>query len=414
MTKFGKEWEWVKENFYRCPVGKKEWQYMYRVKQADSLGQSVDTWHRLNNSRQPFRTLRDAETHRRKFIEEIMTRTERSVSVPDLHTIKEIFEDYIEHRGSTLAPNTISKRKGDMENHVIPYFKGRRIETITVGEVKNFVTGLRGKLAYRTVKSVLATMALVWQYAHEMGIIERGVYLEIFVDRGTKAVVPKKTQGQQQTAKKPEVFTAEQRDRFFEYAKQRSHAYYVLLMLCYYGGVRLAEALGLRWEDVDLVGQEITISRQLLYDKLTHETYISTTKSKVNRTFQVAPPLQQALTEWKSEQEKCCQRVNKEYIVDKCSGGKIPSSAFVLCDSNGLISRSQANHFREKMQNDLGEHFYYHGLRHTVVSNLAGAGVPIKSVSEFIGHADSRTTEEFYLSVDEASNSKLMAALQTL
>lgn len=409
MKKFNREWEQVKENFYRSVIGKKDYIYMYRVKQFDSIGHLVDTWKRQNEKRQPFRTLREAEAHRKRFISEIMSRTLEDDGIPDLHTLDEIFEDYIKNRGTSLAPNTISKRRGDMKNHIIPYFKTRRIEAISVGEVRNLITQLRGKLAYRTVKSILATLSLVWQYAAEMKIIDRSAYLEIFVDKGVKVTTPKRVQGEQRERKAPEVFSKEQMEQFFKYAREKGAVYYILVMLCYYGGVRRSEALGLCWKDINWDSQEITVSRQLIYDKNTHETYLSTTKSKVNRTFEMSPTLLNALQEWRAEQANIRQGKRSRTL-----GNGISDTDLVLYNERGMMTNSQANHFKEKVQEELGVHFIFHSLRRTMVSNLAGAGVPIKSVSKFIGHADTRTTEEFYLGEDENSRDKLLSALQDL
>lgn len=409
ITKFGKEWEQVKESFYRSSVGKKDYVYMYRVKQLDGMGKPVDTWRKLNDKREPFRTLREAEAHRKAFVEKIMNRSAEDEGIPDIHTLQEIFDSYIENRGASLAPNTISKRRGDMTNHVVPYFKNRRIETISVGEVRNLITQLRGKLAYRTVKSILATMACVWQYAAEMHIVDRSTYLEVFVDKGAKVTTPKKVQGEQRGQKTPEVFTKEQMELFFKYAQEKGTVYYILVMLCYYGGVRRSEALGLCWKDIDWDSQEITVSRQLIYDKNTHETYLSTTKSKVNRTFEMSPTLLNALQKWRAEQANISQGKRSRTL-----GNGISDTDLVLYNERGMMTNSQANHFKEKAQEELGVHFIFHSLRRTMVSNLAGAGVPIKSVSKFIGHADTRTTEEFYLGEDENSRGKLLAALQNL
>lgn len=407
ITKFGKEWEQVKESLYRSSIGKKDYIYMYRVKQLDGMGKPVDTWRKLNDKREPFRTLREAEAHRKAFVEKIMSRSAEDEGIPDLHTLNEIFEDYIEKRGASLAPNTISKRRGDMQNHVIPYFRNRRIETISVGEVRNLITQLRGKLAYRTVKSILATMACVWQYAAEMKIIDRSTYLEIFVDKGVRVTTPKKIQGEQREKNPPAIYSKEQVEKFFAFAKDTGTVYYILLVLCYYGGVRLSEALGLCWSDIDWGTQTITVSRQLIYDKNTNQSYVSTTKSKVNRVFKAPPALIAELEIWQKEQGNIS-------IKGEPLGNGVSSKDLVIADKMGYLSHSRANHFREKVQQEVSPDFKYHGLRHTVVSNLAGAGVPIKSVSDFIGHADTRTTEEYYLSADEVSNAKLLAALQNL
>ena len=409
-----------KENFYCREDSKGKLEYRYRVHQQDSMGKLVDTWKKQDDQRQPFRTLREAETHRKAFIEEIMGRTERSMSVPNLHTLQEIFEDYVEKRGVTLAPSSLSKHRGDMKNHITPYFKKRRIGSITAGEIKNFITGLRSKQAYETSRSVLATMAKVWKYAYELGIIDRNIYIELFVDATTKVTVPKLLKDKIAQAKQPEVYTMAQIERFCNYAKLEGTVYYILLLLCYYGGVRQSEALGLMWDDIDWNTGSIAICRQLAYDKNRNLDYIGPTKSKTIRVFQAPPALLSALSEWRIEQQGYRTQLgrkyqNREELESILEGGVVRGGDFVLRNPNGpLLNRSQANHFRERVQKKLGEHFTFHGLRHTVVSRLSGSGVPLKNISHFIGHADSRTTEKYYLGIDELGEEKLMAAIANL
>lgn len=126
------------------------------------------------------------------------------------------------------------------------------------------------------------------------------------------------------------------------------------------------------------------------------------------------------MADWKKEQEECRKKLGKRYkaneeLENHVDGSITKGGDFILRNEMGiLITRSKANHFRERVQKDLGEHFYFHGLRHTVVSRLAGAGVPIKNISDFIGHSDTRTTEQFYLGVDELGQQKLAEAIQNL
>lgn len=409
-----------KENFYCREDSKGKLEYRYRVHQQDSMGKMVDTWKKQDDKRQPFRTIKEAEAHRKAFIEEIMGRTERSMSVPDLYTLQEIFEDYVEKRGVTLAPSSLSKHRGDMKNHITPHFKRRRIGSITAGEIKNFITGLRSKQAYETSRSVLATMAKVWKYAYELGIIDRNIYIELFVDTTTKVTVPKLLKDKIAQTKQPEVYTMAQIERFCNYAKQEGTVYYILLLLCYYAGVRQSEALGLMWNDINWNTGKIVIHRQLAYHRLRHIDYIGPTKSKVDRIFQAPPALLAALLEWQEEQERYRVQLGKRYqdneeLENTIEGGTVKGGDFVLrCPNGVLLNRSEASHFRERAQRKLGDHFTFHGLRHTVVSRLSGSGVPLKNISHFIGHADSRTTEKYYLGIDELGEEKLMAAIASL
>lgn len=415
-----KGWVLYKEGIYRREIGKGQYEYKFRVKKIDGTGTLIDTTRGLNSQRKPFRTLREVEAYRKAFEEELDARTERSVSVPDLHTLQEIFEDYLDKRGPTLAPNSISKHKGDVKNHIITYFKKRKIESITLGEIRNFITKLRENQAYSTTRSVLATMAKIWKYAYEMGIIDRSTYLEIFVDRATKVTIPELPKDKQSKTEQAEVYTSAQLETFYECAKQEGKVYFILLLLCYYGGLRLSEALGLRWQDIDWNKGIIAVRQQLVYDKNNHITHINFTKSKVDRIFLAPPSLLGALAEWKTEQEENRRRLGRKYrncegLEDRKNGGTLKNSDLILRGETGEpVTHSKAGHVRERIQKKSGEHFYFHGLRHTVVSNLASQGVPLKNISNFIGHSDTRTTERFYLGTDELGEKKLMSALQNL
>lgn len=419
MTRYGFEWEPVegKDNFFRrrvSPKGK-EYEYIYRVKLLDGLGTPIDTWRKLNNQRQPFRTLREAETHRKALVEELMTRTQQSAGAPKSRTLEAVFESYMENRGAGLTPNTISKWRGNMENHAIPYFKHRNIKTITVGEVKNFVLQMRRDYAWSTVQSVVTTMALVWQYAREMGIVSRETYLDLFVDKATKIKVPKKMPGEQEEKQKPPVtYTDEQLQRFYSYAQEQGTEFYVLLLLCYLGGVRLSEALGLCWSDINWDTGEITVARQLMYDKNTHQTYLNTTKSQTNRTFIMHEKLKATLLAWQAEQRDVCGGEQVTRVKNQVTGLDVPSSDFILCRKGGIITHSAANHFREGLKKKVDDSFFFHGLRHTIISNLAASGVPLKDISEFVGHAYLETTDKHYWATTKASHQKLLTALQAI
>lgn len=417
-VQFPTKWELYKPNFYRRQISKTQYEFKYRVNQKDGVGQLVDTYRKMNEKNEPFRTYQEARAHRNAVVAEIMARTPRSLSVPNIHTLQEIFEHYISYRGEALAPNTINKHAGNMRTHITPHFKRRPIETITLGEVKNFVIKLRMKKAKETVKSVIATMASIWKYAYEMGIIDKVTYLEIFVDTATKVTIPK--MATKNKVLNPETYTVEQMEQFFALAKQEGDVYYILMQLCYYSGMRLSEALGLRFSNIDWDTGKITIDHQLIYNKNTHIEELTTTKSKTERVFDAPPALLEILKDWKTKQDETRKQLGRKYkareeLTDRRDGKIVKGGDFVLRDDEGaLLTHSQANHIRERIQKKTGLHFYYHGLRHTVVSRLAGSGVPVKNISTYIGHADTRTTELFYLGIDEIGSAKLTTAICNL
>lgn len=165
---------------------------------------------------------------------------------------------------------------------------------------------------------------------------------------------------------------------------------------------------------------KIIIDHQLIYNKNTCVEELTTTKSKVERVFDAPPALLEVLQKWKSEQENNRKQLGRKYkaneeLYDRQTEKTVKVADFILRDANGeLLTHSKANHVRERIQKKTGLHFYYHGLRHTVVTRLSSSGVPIKNISEFIGHADTRTTQLFYLGIDELGEEKLAAAITKL
>ena len=267
-------------------------------------------------------------------------------------------------------------------------------------------------------------MAQIWKYAYEMGVIDRMAYVEAFVDRSTKVAVSEKKNSQKKGAQKQrspkKAFTTEQLEQFYTLARQEGEVYFVLMQLCYYGGLRLSEALGLRWKNLQWETGKITIDHQLIYNKNSCAREITNTKSKTTRVFDAPPALLEVLRNWKIEQESNRKQLGRKYkaneeLYDRQYDKTVKGADFILRDANGeLLTHSKANHVRERIQKKTGLHFYYHGLRRTVVSRLAGNGVPIKNISVYIGHADTRTTQDFYLGVDEVGEAKLAAAITKL
>lgn len=409
------KWEIVKDNIYRRYVTKSQAQFKYRLRIEDGAGRIRDGERMYDDKHQPFTTMKAAEMHRKARIAELQAITPESLNIPDIHTIDEIWAHYMENRGSALKTNTLARHDTNVRNHISPRFKKKPIESITLGEVSNFAAKLREKMAYETVRGILATMCKIWKYAKELHIIPRDTYIEIFVDSSSRAKIPNKPK---QSEKEIKTFDMEDIDKCFEYALTEDKAYYVLLSLTFFGGVRLSEALGLTWESIDFTTGEITINQQLCYDRTgirhkTNRVYIGPPKESV-RQFTAAPQLLNILKEWKIEQEqnkKLYGRAykNKEVLDNEITGRTTKGANFVLRREDGrIIPTYEAGHFRTRLQNKVFEDAHFHGMRRTLVTKLVDGGVPLAVVSQYIGHADTRTTELYYLNKKKLDTSKVL------
>lgn len=167
--------------------------------------------------------------------------------------------------------------------------------------------------------------------------------------------------------KEIEMYTSGELDRLRVKAKEMGTNAYLMVLLGSDAGLRIAEMVGLRWDDIDLkkgllvVRQQETVRRR-----------VKLPKSKKSREVPLSAVLQEALKEAK--------HLNERVLVDE--EGKSLRHAHVewllrLCVKRaGLVSYKSP-----------------HKLRHSFASRLISEGrASMKTVQELLGHAGLSTT----------------------
>jgi integrase len=179
------------------------------------------------------------------------------------------------------------------------------------------------------------------------------------------------------------AMTKAQRQHFLATVLQEAPRYYPLFFTLAGTGMRLGEALGLRWDDVDHLGQAIRIARAFSEDGT-----IDTPKSGHGRTVDMSQSLTEILARHLIQRK---QEQLKRGWTDR------PSWLFVSKEGTPL---DPAN-VRKAMQSILKKarlsvHFTPHCLRHTYASILLSEGVSPVYVQEQLGHATIELTVSTY------------------
>lgn len=152
-----------------------------------------------------------------------------------------------------------------------------------------------------------------------------------------------------------------------EYRQLLEHApndlYRDLFVAMRWAGLRVSEAVGLRWDNVDLARLQLTVIG----------------KGNVERTIDVLP-----------EAEAMLRRRLSHYTTIP------PIGASVFPRPNGLPLTTRAvQRTVQAIREKLGlppERLTPHKLRHAYATDLVNRGVPIHVVSAQLGHADVSTT----------------------
>jgi integrase len=151
-------------------------------------------------------------------------------------------------------------------------------------------------------------------------------------------------------------------------------------------GLRIAEALGLVWDDVDLDGGLIHVRHTL--HRVDGEWQLHEPKTeKSRRSVPLAPATVGVLKRHKVRQ-----------MEERLAAGRPGSEGLVFATVRGQpIHPSNAVALLRAATDRLGlPRSTCHGLRHTVATVQLAKGVPVAQVAAWLGHSSSRVTEMVY------------------
>ncbi len=153
-------------------------------------------------------------------------------------------------------------------------------------------------------------------------------------------------------------------------------------------GLRRGELVGLMWNDIDFRKREVKISRTVF--RSAGKTYTGTPKSATSvRTVALGDKAIKIL----SEQKFCAEQL--------CAANRIEFSNLLPVFMNRKCGKMNGdylnNTFRKMMKQSGLSGMHIHDLRHANASILINEGVPMKVVSEHLGHSSALVTEQFYI-----------------
>lgn len=183
------------------------------------------------------------------------------------------------------------------------------------------------------------------------------------------------------------------------------------LMFGYKCGLRLGEAYGLSWNDIDFENQTLSVNRQVQWhekDTSTGKGYWFFTNPKYDsfRTITLDNELIELLKRTKDKEERAkifyadiyihnYESVHTRAINTIGNGNEI--DLIVVRDSGEFIQPRTMQHTSHIIHTQLDyPEFDFHSLRHTHCSMLLEAGASPKYVQERLGHKNIQVTMQIY------------------
>lgn len=298
-----------------------------------------------------------------------------------------LLDEWLPARRVTLRPSTAASYEQLIRNYVLPTIGGVRLqsldgstlnrlygELLTTGRTaarRNAGAGLSAK----TVRNLHGVLTRAFRDGVRWGHLQRNPCDAADPPKGTSPEM--------------KVWTADELRTFS--ASVASHRWAGVWSLMATTGMRRGEVLGLRWSDVDLDAATVTIRST----RIRYGTTIATSTPKTargNRTIAIGPATAAALRAWKRQQ-------NADHLLAGASWADRGSLVVTNVDGSPPNPEAFSNLFVDLAKRAGLPPIRLHDLRHSYATAALASGVPVKVVSQRVGHADVGVTLKVYAHV---------------
>jgi integrase len=293
-----------------------------------------------------------------------------------------LVERWLPTKQMQLRPSTFASYKNNIDIHIVPRIGAIPLQKLQPEDLDTLYAELLregrrnangGGLSPKTVRIIHDIIRKALADAHRKGTVTRNV--------ADLADPPKVRLG---SGREMTVWSAEELRSFL--ASIEGSEWFVPIFLAANTGMRRGELLGLVWRNIDLDAARLVVSQQILsVEYATSVADVKTTNSR--RTIDLDPRTVAVLKAWRRQQleQKMStgQRGADELVFTRPDGGPIHPDFF-----------SQS--WERLLRDGAARRIRLHDLRHTHASILLRAGVPVKVVSERLGHSSPAFTMTVY------------------
>jgi integrase len=290
-------------------------------------------------------------------------------------------ERWLPIRRSQVRHSTWAAYRRAIETHVIPNIGATPLQRLTAEDLDGLyatllTSGRRngggGGLSPKTVRNIHNMLHKALADACRKGTVQRNV-----------ADIADPPRPRRRSA--IQVWTAEQLRQFL--AEINEHWLAPAFHLAANTGMRRGEVLGLCWGDVDLDAARLSVHQTVL--NVAYEKSVSDVKSDTGRrTVDLDQRTVEVLRAWRKAQSEEAELVGRRVNAE--------DPVFAGPDSEAVHPDYFSQVFDRHVEQATVPRIRLHDLRHTHATILLKAGIPVKVVSERLGHASPAFTMTVY------------------
>lgn len=308
-----------------------------------------------------------------------------------------------------VRPSTYASYQAYIERHVSPIIGGLQLQKLTTNQLQVFFNEKRvngridgkGGLSPKTIRNIYNMLHEALQQA----VINKIV--SVNVSEGV--VLPSKDE------KEIIVFKPEEQRAIIEAAQKDRLGF--AIELDFFTGLRVGELCALKWSDIDLAAKEFRVRRTLQRvqkktsdikskGKRTQIVEGATKTKKGNRVIPLTDTMLQKLLVHKARQLFEKRRLGKGYS----DNGYVFANEF-----GGAIEPSYLRDVYDRiLKNANAPHYTFHTIRHTFATRAIENDMPVKVVSEILGHSSVQLTMDLYCHPSISAKRNVLEKMENL
>ena len=310
------------------------------------------------------------------------SKIEGTLADPNGITFSAYAKHFIDHQhGLEHKRKTIEGYESILSYHLLPYFKNKRIRSITTTDVNIFLDSLAKEgLAVKTKRNIRNVLNGIMVLAVQENVIGFNPLTNTTVFRETKKENRRALTGEEVRQLLHAL------DAYYEKKKNYKSVnmlIYPYVYLAIYTGARRGELCALTWDDIDVEKCTVSINKSI-------NEHLDIEVPKTTNAYRVNVIPKDVMAKLLPFKDSKCNKV------------------FHTCTGEYIKPSNIARAFRNILKFGSLPHIRLHELRHTLATLSLQAGVPITDISKQLGHASISTTLDFYSHASNESSENVV------
>lgn len=299
----------------------------------------------------------------------------------------EYLNNWLEEKKDGISPTTYSGYEINIRCHINPYIGGIRLQDLKAAHIKGLYKQLKKDREIKIDKEIRKFKKLSGtsiHYVHRVlsKALEDAYKEETISKNPTKLVIPPSKE------KYEANFLAVEQIRTM-LAKFIDDEMYIPVYLSAVLGLRRGEVLGLQWGNIDLKNKIIQIRNNYIMDDKGQPVLRAKLKTdSSHRDIIITDRILNILKEHHKKQTEMRLKFGKKYHKSNFICTWVDGQPF----NPSHVSRS----FSLRMKNYSLPKIRFHDLRHSIASLMLSQNIPMKGVSDRLGHSTIVITNDLY------------------